>query len=82
LDSRPADKPNRKVLPGETVSFILPEKERTAVLPEQISLDVVYEDDDLAVINKQEGLVVHPAPGNREHTMSMRCLAVSNTFPI
>ncbi len=69
LDSRPADKPNRKVLPGETVSFILPEKERTAVLPEQISLDVVYEDDDLAVINKQEGLVVHPAPGNREHTM-------------
>ncbi len=69
LDLSPADKAHRKVSPGEKVSFTLPEKELPAMLPEEISLDVVYEDDDLAVINKQEGLVVHPAPGNREHTM-------------
>jgi len=69
LNSRPVDKPHHKVNSGEEVRFAPPEKEKTQILPEQISLDVVYEDDDLAVINKQAGLVVHPAPGNREHTL-------------
>lgn len=62
-------KPHRKVRAGEEIRFSVPEKEKTQILPEQIRLDVVYEDDDLAVINKQPGLVVHPAPGNREHTL-------------
>lgn len=39
------------------------------VLPENIPLDIVYEDDDIAVINKPQGMVVHPAPGNYEHTL-------------
>ena len=69
LNSRVVNKPHHKVNSAEEVRFILPEKENTQILPEQISLDVVYEDDDLAVINKQPGLVVHPAPGNREHTL-------------
>ncbi|MFA5276127.1 MAG: RluA family pseudouridine synthase [Candidatus Omnitrophota bacterium] len=69
LNSRVVNKPHRKVSSGEEVSFCLPEKEKSQILPEEISLDVVYEDDDLAVINKQTGLVVHPAPGNREHTL-------------
>ena len=37
--------------------------------PENIPLDIVYEDDDIAVINKPQGMVVHPAPGSREHTL-------------
>lgn len=69
IDSSPINKPHHKVGPAQKVRVILPEKEKTQILPEQISLDVVYEDDDLAVINKQPGLVVHPAPGNREHTL-------------
>jgi len=69
LNSGVVNKPHHKVNPAEEVRFILPEKENTQILPEQISLDVVYEDDDLAIINKQTGLVVHPAPGNREHTL-------------
>ena len=36
---------------------------------EDIKLDIVYEDDDILVINKPSGMVVHPAPGNREHTL-------------
>lgn len=39
------------------------------VNPENIPLDIVYEDDDIAVINKPQGMVVHPAPGNYEHTL-------------
>ena len=39
------------------------------VLPENIPLDIVYEDEDIAVINKPQGMVVHPAPGNYEHTL-------------
>jgi len=69
LNSVIVSKPHHKVTPAQEVRFILPEKEKSQILPEQISLDVVYEDDDLAVINKQPGLVVHPAPGNREHTL-------------
>ena len=69
LNSRSVNKPHHKVISGQEIRVILPEKEKTQILPEEISLDVVYEDDDLAVINKQPGLVVHPAPGNREHTL-------------
>ena len=39
------------------------------VLPENINLDIVFEDDDIIVINKPQGMVVHPAPGNYEHTL-------------
>jgi len=69
LDSSTVNKSHHKVRPGQEVRFMLPEKEKTQILAEEISLDVVYEDDDLAVINKQPGLVVHPAPGNQEHTL-------------
>lgn len=39
------------------------------VSPENIPLDIVFEDDDIVVINKKQGMVVHPAPGNYEHTL-------------
>jgi len=69
LNSLPADKPHHKLNPGDTLRVFLPEKEKEGNLPEDIPLQVVYEDKDVLVINKQEGLVVHPAPGNREHTL-------------
>lgn len=40
--------------------------EETDILPENIPLDIYYEDDDLIVVNKPSGMVVHPAPGNRK----------------
>ena len=63
-------KPNTEVKMGDTIRIEAPMTE-DAVLPEpeNIPLDVVYEDDDLAVINKPKGMVVHPAPGNESGTL-------------
>lgn len=44
-------------------------KEKIGILPEDIPLDIVYEDDDLLVVNKPSGMVVHPAVGNYSHTL-------------
>lgn len=54
---------------GETVTVELPDPEPTEVRPENIPLDVVYEDDDVIVVNKPKGLVVHPAPGHPSGTL-------------
>lgn len=43
--------------------------EKIEVVPEDIPLDIIYEDDDLLVVNKPSGMVVHPAPGNYSHTL-------------
>ncbi|MDP2927396.1 MAG: RluA family pseudouridine synthase [Candidatus Omnitrophota bacterium] len=69
LNSRIVNKPHHKLNPNDALQVFLPEKEKTEFLPEQISLDIVYEDKDILLINKQAGLVVHPAPGNRAHTL-------------
>ena len=45
------------------------ETEELLAEPEDISLDIVYEDEDIAVINKPQGMVVHPAPGSKNHTL-------------
>ena len=54
---------------GDRVTINYPEITDTAVLPEDIPLDVVYEDSDLIVINKPQGMVVHPAPGHESGTL-------------
>ena len=69
LNSRIVNKPHLRLNLGDALQVFLPEKEKTEFLPEQISLDIVYEDKDILLINKQAGLVVHPAPGNRQHTL-------------
>ena len=64
-------KPNYRVRPNETISILLPKApdESVRLRPEPIPIDVVYEDDDLMVINKQAGLVVHPGIGNHSGTL-------------
>ena len=62
-------KPHSKIKAGDEIKVIIPEKKKNELLAEEIPLEVVYEDDDLAIINKPAGLVVHPAPGNYEHTL-------------
>jgi 23S rRNA pseudouridine1911/1915/1917 synthase len=62
-------KPHSKVKAGDEIKFSIAEKPADKVEAEDIKLDVVYEDDDLAVINKPIGMVVHPAPGNFRHTL-------------
>lgn len=63
-------KSNYKVKPNDVVSVVMDRPRRELeIIPEDISLDVVYEDDDLMVINKPPGLVVHPGFGNFQGTM-------------
>ena len=54
---------------GDCVSLCLPEPEAAVPAPQDIPLDVVYEDDDVIVVNKPRGLVVHPAPGHPDGTL-------------
>lgn len=64
-----ATKPNSRVREGENIRFTVETKEPDFIKPEDIKLDILYEDDCIAVINKPSGIVVHPAPGNYEHTL-------------
>lgn len=66
----PSLKPHHKITAGDVFEVTVEDKKETGLRPEDIELDVVYEDEDLAVINKPAGLVVHPAPGNYEHTLA------------
>ncbi len=58
-----------KVTKGERVTVLIPDPHPDEALPENIPLDIVYEDDDLLVVNKPKGMVVHPAPGNYTGTL-------------
>lgn len=64
-----AVKKNYKTSPGDQVTFTLPDPEPIDVQPQNIPLDVVFEDDDVIVVNKPVGLVVHPAPGHPDGTL-------------
>ena len=67
------DKPvkaNYIVRPLDVVKFVMPyERRGTEILPENIPLDIVYEDDDVLVVNKPAGMVVHPGHGNYNGTL-------------
>jgi len=63
-------KPNYRVKPGDTISIVLPHPPRKIeLIPEQIPLDIIYEDEDLIVVNKTAGMVVHPGYGNYTGTL-------------
>ena len=68
LDGKPARK-NDKVYQGQTGELLIDEPAEAKALPEEIPLEIVYEDNDLIVINKQRGLVVHPSPGHESGTL-------------
>lgn len=54
---------------GAEIEITLPEPKMADILPENISLDIVYEDDDVLVVNKPKGMVVHPAAGHYSGTL-------------
>lgn len=58
-----------KLKAGDEVEVLLPDPVDADAKPENIPLDIVYEDDDLLVVNKPRGMVVHPAPGNPDGTL-------------
>ena len=62
-------KKNEKTAPGTVYEVCLPDPEPLDVIPQDIPLDIVYEDEDVVVINKPVGMVVHPAPGHPDGTL-------------
>lgn len=54
---------------GDVIEIFLPPVENIEAKPEDIYIDIVYEDDDVIVVNKPQGMVVHPAPGNESGTL-------------
>ena len=67
-NGKPAKK-NDKLNIGDAVEVTIPEVKETEIVPTDIRLDIVYEDEDVLVINKPKGLVVHPAAGHQDDTL-------------
>jgi 23S rRNA pseudouridine1911/1915/1917 synthase len=68
-DGRPVTGGSARVTAGQSFSLILPPPEPAEPEPQDIPLAIIYEDDDLIVIDKPAGMVVHPAPGNPDGTL-------------
>lgn len=61
--------PKYQVKKGDLLELTVPPIKQLSLKPEKIPLNIVYEDDDLLVVNKPQGMVVHPAPGHPDHTL-------------
>lgn len=70
-----SEKASYKVKAGDVIAYSIPAPKPAHAQPEEIPLDIIYEDDDIIVINKPKGMVVHPAPGAREGTLVNALLA-------
>lgn len=71
-----AKKDSYKVQLGDSVEVNIPEAKEVDLRPENIPLEIVYEDDDIIVVNKPKGLVVHPANGNPDGTLVNAIMAI------
>lgn len=60
---------NDKLSPGDAIDVTIPEPKAVDIAPREMPLDIVYEDEDVLVINKPKGLVVHPAAGHQDDTL-------------
>lgn len=69
VNDAPVLEPKRKLIPGDRIVLAMPEPEAAAPEGEDIPLDILFEDDDLIVVNKPAGLVVHPGAGNWTGTL-------------
>lgn len=62
-------KANYRLGAGDTVSVTIPEAQEVKILPENLSLDILYEDQDVLIVNKPKGMVVHPSVGHFTGTL-------------
>ena len=74
LNGKPS-RPRDLVRTGDFVELREPELEKVEAQPEQMQLDVIFEDDDLLVLNKPAGIVMHPGAGHQQHTLVNALLA-------
>ena len=69
LNGKQCTKPSQPVKEGDLVDIVLPQAVAPAILPQDIPLDIVWQDQEMAVINKQQGLTVHPANNQFSDTL-------------
>jgi 23S rRNA pseudouridine1911/1915/1917 synthase len=69
VNGKPA-KPSFKISPGDLIEITLPKLPSREILPENIPLNIIHEDDDIIIINKPAGMIVHPARGNTRGTIA------------
>ncbi|MCV3763540.1 RluA family pseudouridine synthase [Companilactobacillus farciminis] len=69
VNGQPVAKNGFKLTTGDKILVNVPEEEPIEAVPENIPIDVVYEDDDVLVVNKPQGMVVHPAAGHPDKTL-------------
>ncbi len=67
-EGKPA-KANLRLKASQKIEISIPPAKETAILPEQIPLDILYEDEDLLIVNKPKGMVVHPSAGHTDGTL-------------
>src|SRR4030042_4295388 len=75
VDGNVAQKSSQLITQGNLVEVPTPPTEFTELVPEDIPLDIIYEDEDLMVVNKPAGMVVHPAAGHQTGTLVHAALA-------
>tara|TARA_B100001063_G_scaffold139095_1_gene129930 strand:- start:852 stop:1841 length:990 start_codon:yes stop_codon:yes gene_type:complete len=61
--------PSKKILKNDIVDLVIPEPKQASLKPYKYNLDIVYEDEDLIIINKPAGIVMHPGAGNYDKTI-------------
>jgi Pseudouridylate synthases, 23S RNA-specific len=68
INNKIVSSPSQKVRIGDKISFSISENKNEYIKPEKIKIDIVYEDNDLIVLDKPSGIVVHPGAGNKSGT--------------
>ena len=61
--------PSQKIVAGDEIILVIPEPKKASLKPYNFKIDIVYEDDDLLVLNKPAGIIMHPGAGNYENTI-------------
>ena len=79
INNRVVISPSKKVLIGDKIEFQIPEPKDATLKPFNFKLEIVYEDDDLLVINKPAGIIMHPGAGNYDETIVNALMHYSNT---
>jgi len=69
LNNKIIKDPSKKIIPGDTLELTIPEPKKASLKPYKYKLDIVYEDEDLIVLNKPAGIVMHPGAGNFDKTI-------------
>ena len=62
-------KASYRITGEEEIALTIPDAQKPDIVPENIPLDILYEDEDILIVNKPKGMVVHPSPGHPNHTL-------------